>query len=351
MSGGTSAFSRIRLLFSRGQRLSATSRVRGPLSRETATLTRRKTSCTPVSEISKELLENGVVSVPRRVQEVDGAAVSNIPTPLEGTNHPLPDFAAKFEARSGSPRKSETRSQKEASASDFKFSSAIDLLSREEMERREKDQFVVSGSVVGPDGEGIPDVLVFLTDVEGNRVGQSCRSIPETGEFKVLANEPGKYVLNGHKRGLIVESSDPLVLPIESGRLDGYSFCMIPEGCVVHGKVAIEAPETGHGGLEVRCVCSENSFYRAGTTDSVGAFRVTGVPINSQCVVEVWDKDGNLLASSEAFDTARKKEIHLDLTISSLSLTDNATSNSLEAPDPSGQSSKESTAQSAGPLQ
>jgi len=352
MSGGLLAFSRIRLLFGTGQgRTSETSRIRGPLSRQTAAAPRKKTSCMPASEISKELLENGVVSVSCRVQEVDSATVSNIPTPLDGTNHPIPDFAAKVEARSGSPRMSETRSQKEAPASDFKFSSAIDLLSREEMERREKEQFVVSGSVVGPDGEGIPDVLVFLTDVEGNRVGQSFRSIPETGEFKVLANEPGKYVLNGHKRGLIVESSDPLVLPIDSGRLDGYSFCMIPEGCVVHGKVIIEAPETALGGLEIRCVCSGKDFYRAGITDSIGGFRVTGVPMNSQCVVEVRNKDGNLLASSEAFDTARKKEIHLDLTIGSLSLTGNATPDNLEAPDPSGQTSKQSTAQSAGPLQ
>lgn len=352
ISGGSSVFSSIRLIFGWGQKRDReTFWLKGPVGPKPSAPSRRKTTGTPVPGISRDLLEEGVVSVRRKVKDASSATTSSIPTPLEGMNHPLPDFASKVEDRSGSPRVPEIKLQKEAAPADFKFSSAVDLPSREEMERREKEQLVVSGSVVAPDGKGIPDVLVFLTDEEGNRVGQSCRSMQETGEFKVLANEPGKYVLSGYKRGLLMESSNPLHLPIESGRLEGHGFCMIPEGCVVHGKIAVEAPETVPEGLEVRCVCAEKGSARSTVTDSVAGFRITGAPMNSQCILEVWNKDGYLLASSEAFDTARKREIHLDLTLSSLTLSDKISSENVEASDSPGQNSEESSARSASPLQ
>ncbi len=75
---------------------------------------------------------------------------------------------------------------------EFKFASAVDVPTAEELMRREKEQMVVSGAVTDASGKGMGSVIVYLTDLEGNRVGQSCRSAPETGEFKVLINEPGK---------------------------------------------------------------------------------------------------------------------------------------------------------------
>jgi hypothetical protein len=351
LSGGVSALPGLRLLLGRVQRRKAESSwTRGPLGRESSPGARMKSPGTPVFGISRELLEDGVVSVRRKVKESEVAAVSGIPTPLEGINHPLPDFASLLEDRSATSKTGETKSQKAASPADFKFSSAVDLPSPEEMERREKEQLVISGTVVGLDGEGIPDVLVYLTDEDGNRVGQSCRSVKETGEFKVLANEPGKYIISGHKRGLIMENSDPLLLPIQSGKLEGYGFRMIPEGCVVLGKVTIKAPDASPGGLEVRCVCAAKGFSRTAATDSVAGFRITGVPVSSQCILEVWNKDGELLASSESFETARKREVHLDVTVDALRPSDSFSSSDLQASDPA-QTPDKDTAQPAGPLQ
>ena len=328
-------FSGIQLLLDRAQeRPPAASQVKGPRVRESSAVCGAKLHKAPASGISKENLHDGVLSV-RRAVKVDGAdSALSTPTPVEGINHPLPDFAPKVQAQSGFPRTPQTKVQLEAPPHDFKFSSAVDLPSREEMERREREQLVVSGSVTGTDGNGIPSVLVFLTDQEGNRVGQSCRSTPETGEFKVLVNEPGKYTLTGYKRGFIMESSEPLVLPIESGKVEGYSFRMIPEGCAIHGRVVIEAPGVAPGDLEVRCLCAAKDFSRSSRTDSVAGFRISGVPVNSQCVLEVWDKDSNFLAASDAFETARKKELHLDVAVGAkddLPIPDQRAQNEVEA--------------------
>jgi len=198
---------------------------------------------------------------------------------------------------------------------EFKFSSAVDVPSREEVERREKTQLVVSGAVHGPDGKGMSSVIVYLTDTTGNRVGQSCRSMPETGEFKVLIGEPGQYVLRGYKRGFVMEVSEPVLLPIESGKIEGYNFRMIPEGCLVSGKLV--ASDTGEelAGYEVTCACATSESVRTAITDSTGQFRIQGVPAKLECYLEISDHDGNLLMRSSPFQTVQKKEHYVEIRI------------------------------------
>jgi len=219
--------------------------------------------------------------------------------------------------QSVTPRITHGKTEKKAAPQAFKFASAVDLPSAEEIERREKNQLVVTGAVLGPDGKGIASVIVHLIDRKGNRIGQSCRSMADTGEFKVLSNESGKYVLSGYKRGYVMESSEPLALPIESGRIEGYNLRMIPEGCVVHGKVLTESGVPGPEDLTVKCLSkSEPGFARSARTDSKGVFRIYGVPVNSKCFVEVHATDGNLLARSVHFETVQKKEIYQEVKIS-----------------------------------
>jgi hypothetical protein len=59
---------------------------------------------------------------------------------MEGVNHSLPQFSAAGEAQTGTPRILEREIDQKPPSQEFKFSSAVDLLSQKEMERREKDQ-------------------------------------------------------------------------------------------------------------------------------------------------------------------------------------------------------------------
>ncbi len=115
-----------------------------------------------------------------------------IPTPLEGMNHPMPPFSHASGAATGLPRMVDSEDEKKPVAQEFKFASAVDIPSPEEVERREKEQLVVSGMVKGPDGKGIESVIVYLTDLDGTRVGQSCRSMSDTGEFRGTHERAGK---------------------------------------------------------------------------------------------------------------------------------------------------------------
>ena len=258
-----------------------------------------------------------------------GTAV-NIPTPMEGVNHPLPQFAAVGEAQTGTPRILERETDQKPPSQEFKFSSAVDLLSQEEMERREKDQLVVSGTVKGPDGHGIASVMVYLTDQAGNRVGQSSRSARDTGEFKVLVNEPGRYTLTGYKRGFIMESSEPVILPIESGKIEGFNFRMMPEGCLVHGRVLVEGETAGAPDLEVTCICGDGAFSRSDRTDPAGEFRISGVPLASKCFIEAYGIDGEVLARSAPFETLHKKEVYRKMVIPPLPSSQKTSSVDLE---------------------
>lgn len=234
------------------------------------------------------------------------------PTPLDGVNHPLPQFPSPAAGIAGSPRVGQGKPGSKA-ASEFKFSSAVDIPSREEIERREKTQLLVSGVVQGPDGKGMSSVIVYLTDAEGKRVGQSCRSATDTGEFRVLINEPGRYALKGYKRGFVMESSEPLQLPIESGKIEGYSFKMIPEGSVVSGRLLHAGTGEVLVGYEVRCACKAPECVQACHTNAMGQFRIQGAPVNSECCFEVLTGEGALLMRSAPFRTGEKKELSVEI--------------------------------------
>ena len=235
-------------------------------------------------------------------------------TPLEGVNHPLP----RFDSSPGTPRIIQKQSEKtpKSASPEFKFASAVDVPSLEEQERREREQLVVSGTVKGPDGKGIDSVIVYLTDVDGNRAGQSCRTMPNTGEFKVLINDPGTYILNGYKRGFIMENTEPLVLPIESGKIEGFTMRMIPEGCVVQGRVSVSSGISIDSNLEVNCVSADGRFSRSGRIDAVsGEFRIPGILANSKCLLEIRSSNGEVLTKSEPFETVQKKEIFKEVVL------------------------------------
>ncbi|MBI5250161.1 MAG: hypothetical protein HY912_11765 [Desulfomonile tiedjei] len=256
------------------------------------------------------------VSAVRRIGKVQARESRiGIPTPLDGMNHPMPAFGQHPGTATGLPRMVENPDANKPAAQEFKFASAVDIPSPEEVERREKEQLVVSGIVKGPDGKGIDSVIVYLTDLEGTRTGQSCRSMHDTGEFKVLINEPGKYILSGYKRGYIMENADPLVLPIESGKIEGLTLRMIPEGCVVQGRVVLDVGLNLLHDFEVKCVCGEGSCSRSSRTDSTGEFRIPGVLVNSKCHIEVRGSDGSMLVKTEPFETVQRKEIYREIQI------------------------------------
>ncbi len=273
---------------------------------------------------------DGIIGVRRVAKGSDPGTARNIPTPMEGVNHSLPQFTAAGEAQTGTPRILERETDQKPPSQEFKFSSAVDLLSQEEMERREKDQLVVSGTVKGPDGHGIASVMVYLTDPAGNRVGQSSRSARDTGEFKVLVNEPGRYTLTGYKRGFIMESSEPVILPIESGKIEGFNFRMMPEGCLVHGRVLVEGETAGAPDLEVTCICGDGAFSRSDRTDPAGEFRISGVPLASKCFIEAYGIDGEVLARSAPFETLHKKEVYRKIAIPPLPSSQKTSSVDLE---------------------
>ena len=275
---------------------------------------RRRRIAANDSTVNKQL-EDAVMAVRRVGKTPSQNARIDIPTPLDGVNHPMPVFGQSAAGGTGLPRMVESPSEKKPLVQEFKFSSAVDIPSPEEVERREKEQLVVSGIVKGPDGKGIESAIVFLTDLEGNRVGQSCRSMHDTGEFKVLMNEAGKYILSGYKRGYIMESSEPLVLPIESGKIDGLTLRMIPEGCVIQGRVVLDAVSNLSPNFEVKCVCGEGAFSRSGKTDATGEFRIPGVLANSKCYIEVRSSDGSLLTKTDPFETVQRKEIYREVQI------------------------------------
>jgi hypothetical protein len=261
--------------------------------------------------------DDGIVGVRRVAKGLDRGTAVDMPTPMEGINHSLPQFTSTSAAgRTGSPRILEHEPDQKQPAQEFRFSSAVDVVSQIELERREKEQLVISGTVTGSDGQGIAAVMVYLTDPEGTRVGQSSRSARDTGEFKVLVNESGRYALNGYKRGFIMESSEPLILPIETGKIEGFNFRMMPEGCLVRGRVLLDGETAGAPDFEVRCICAGGAFSRADRTDPAGEFRISGVPLASKCVIEVRGTAGEVLGRSAPFETLHKKEIYRKVAIS-----------------------------------
>ncbi|MEW6531581.1 MAG: carboxypeptidase-like regulatory domain-containing protein [Thermodesulfobacteriota bacterium] len=252
----------------------------------------------------------GVVG-PRRVARPNREEVQGHPTPLDGLNHPLPKFVASPSAQSqGVPRMVDRATENKGLKREFRFTAAVDLPPPEEMEKREREKLVVSGRIMGSDGKALAGTLVFLTDPQGNRVGQSARSAENTGEFKVQAHEPGKYVIQAYKRGYLMENTDPLTLPVEAGRIEGIDIRMIPEGCLVQGHVQFEGPAKDFAGLEVRCLTESADWSRSSRLDPSGTFRIAGIPHDSSCVLEVKAQDGTVLGRTDAFYTNSSRELY-----------------------------------------
>jgi hypothetical protein len=256
--------------------------------------------------------EDGVVGVRRIDRSGESIVKTRIATPLDGINHRLPQFGSSMNAQTGAPRILDSKTPNKQPITEFKFTSAVDIPTSEELERREKEQLSVSGIVKSHDGAGLGSVIVYLADENGNRVGQSCRSNPQTGEFKVLINEPGAYTIGGYKRGFVMENRDPLVLPVRSGRLDGFSFSMLPEGCTVQGRVYVMPDSKPVANLEVSCICGNGELARSGVTNAAGEFRISGVIQNSKCFLEIVE-NGSVVARSQSFETVQKREIIKDI--------------------------------------
>ncbi len=262
----------------------------------------------PHRRLSNEA-DAGIVGVRR----APAPRIRRVQTPLDGVNHPMPNFFSTSGAQTGAPRILNNTAKK-VKQGDFKFSSAVDVPSSEELERRDKEQIVICGAVKGPYGKGVSSVIVYLTNENGARVGQSCRSAPESGEFRVLIHEPGRYALNGYKRGYIRESMEPLIVPIESGKIEGFNFVMIPEGCAIHGHIADESG-AALTDVEVKCICGAENITRSGRTDESGAYGIMGVLVNSRCRLEVHDSNRNIIAVSDPFETVQTKEMRRDLVV------------------------------------
>jgi hypothetical protein len=139
----------------------------------------------------------------------------------------------------------------------------------------------------------------------------------ETGEFKVQVNQPGRYILRGYKRGFLMEETDPRPLPIESGKIEGYCLRMIPEECVISGKVIFGGITGAAPHVEVRCVDETGEVWRASQVSPSGEYHIAGLPFDFRCFLEVRAAEGRLLWGSESFSTGNQKEMRRDITIPS----------------------------------
>jgi len=291
--------------------------LRGLKSRKLDPGQKRRSAIEKAYRYGGQPIQDSVVSVRRLSNAAAQNARASIPTPLDGVNHPLPEFSSPMVSGTGAPRIVESKPEAKSPATEFKFTSAVDLPSPEEMDRREKTQLVVSGCVRDPEGRGIGSVIVYLTDEQGNRLGQSCRSAPDTGEFKVLAAEAGKYRLGGYKRGYVMETDDPVPLPIEAGKIEQFNFVMRAEGCEVRGKVLVDPGGQTLTGYEVKCDCRRDDFTRSDYTNTDGEFQIPGVPLDSECTLSLLKPDGTLVSRSEPFQTVQKKEIYREIRVTS----------------------------------
>ncbi len=267
--------------------------------------------------MSKEPFQDGIVSMRSVPGQSDEVLPENIPTPLDGEDHPIPEFGLSSKPKSIQKPSSSSESERDKilAHKEFKFSSAVDLPSPEEIERREKEKIVVSGRVVDPSGSGLATAVVYLVDKDGNKIGQSCRTNSDDGSYRVQANDAGAHAVNVYRRGYVMNSDGPIKLPAKSGKIKTFDIPMLPEGCLIHGKVMSEADKTPLAGLTVKCSCRSERFTHTTTTNSSGAFQAAGAPLNSECAVQVLSPDGHLLLDSNPFETVQKKQIFLDLKV------------------------------------
>ena len=236
------------------------------------------------------------------------------PTPLDGTNHALPKFGPSEEVHVTKLSDGDVEHVKSITTTEFRFGSAVDRPSLEEVERREKERLVVTGVVKSTEGNPVGSAVVYLADPEGNKIGQSCRSNSENGAFKVIANESGAYFLHAYKRGYVI-SNLPNPIPVASGRVDDLEVTLVSEGCLIHGQAILESGAASAKNLLIKCVCRSDNFTGTSLIDDVGNFRFTNVPMNSECYLEAVNQDGTVLVRTEAFQTVQKKKLYKDIKI------------------------------------
>ncbi len=275
---------------------------------------RRAPTSGPPEGMKFKDVDSGVLGVRKRPKTNLHERGSVVPTPLEGINHPMPRFVSRITQRSaarnvsmGKPRQTITEQ--------FKPYPIRNPVYQGENEPRVQGQLVVSGTITDSQGNGLGSVIVYFTDEAGNRHGQSCRSRPGSGDFWLFANRPGKYLLHAYKRGYVVQAPQDLTLTIKDGKIDGFTVRMVAEECAVRGRVFHVSYGSPASDVEVRCLCKGNSRISSCRTDESGAFRLAGVPLNTECELEVRGANSNVLARSEFFETAPKGEIERDIII------------------------------------
>lgn len=260
---------------------------------------------------------NGVVAV-RTITKDGYQSTLFPPNPLDGTNHRLPKFGLMMEQRSVEVPSFGKDDPKSSTVREFRLPSAVDVPSQEELERREKQRLVVSGSVIGPDGKPLESADVYLTDVDGNKIGQSCHSNAESGFFKVLVHEAGTYQLHAYKRGYAMAGDNPTPVPVKSGRVDGFVVNLVSQGCLIQGRAILEDRNSPLPYLEIKCICRSKGFVGTSRTDDGGNFSLSNVPMNSECYLEAIDQSGNILAKTNGFETVQKKQLFKDIRISAV---------------------------------
>lgn len=265
-------------------------------------------------KIKPEPMDGGIIAI--RSLNKDGNQTTLFPpTPLDGTNHTLPEFGLQIDKRSAGTASPEKDVDRGTTSKEFRFSSAVDVPSQEEIERREKERLVVSGFVVGSDDKPLGSAVVYLADTMGNKIGQSCRSSNENGSFKVLVHETGSYLLHVYKRGYAMVDDQPIPIPIEAGKIDGFVVNLISQGCLIQGRVILQEALSPLPNMEIKCVCKREGFTGASRTDDEGNFRFSNVPMNSECYLEAVDNNGSVLTRTEGFQTVQKKQLHIDIQI------------------------------------
>lgn len=266
----------------------------------------------------QEPLDDGIVAVRALDNDADASNLFT-PTPLDGANHPLPKFGSAKETELSEAPLGETRTTgtNVQASKEFRFSSAVDVPSQEEIERREKERLVVSGFILGPDGKPVESAVVYLADQEGTKIGQSCRSNGENGSFKVLVHETGSYFLHVYKRGYAIRDVEPIPIPVETGKFEGLIVNLVSQGCLIQGRAFDENGAMPVADIQIKCVCRSDNFIGAATTDEDGSFRLSNVPMNSECYLEAVDKAGNMLTKTDGFQTVQKKQLYKEIKIPS----------------------------------
>jgi hypothetical protein len=257
-----------------------------------------------------------IVAVRKIAPEEAMTGDQNVPTPLEGVDHPLPSFPGPPQQ----PLDNEVEAENEADVDDgtfkpqFIFSSMISPKAAMSPSQTPQEELRVQGFVISPNDEPIAGALVFLIDEQGKRIGQSSRSQPNSGEFTAIAQEPGNYRINAHKRGMRLAHRKPIDLNQRSGEINDLYVRMVEEGCQIKGRI-IKSADTDLDAmvkLQVRCKTSETGFTRTVRPSRDGVYSIPAVPESDSCILELRDESGNLITQTDPFETIDGGEVNLE---------------------------------------